>query len=80
MTSDQLSNYQLGALEETPAGFRARLTLQGTPQNRFGQDIKDLVLEVEHQTTDRESKLATSAQFRPACAHLRCSWAAVPDL
>ena len=48
------SGYILSHLEETAAGLRAHLRLAGKPNNAYGVDVINLILEVEYQSEDRE--------------------------
>lgn len=45
--------YQVSNIEDSAQGFRADLTLAGAPCQAFGNDIADLILNVEYQTRDR---------------------------
>lgn len=49
------SGYKLSKWRKKPDGLEARLTLIGSPQNAFGEDIRDLILEVRYETEHRTS-------------------------
>lgn len=42
--------YAASHITTTPTGLSAILTLAGTPCNIYGQDLKDLKLQVEYQS------------------------------
>ncbi|KAK4686036.1 alpha-glucosidase, partial [Tremellales sp. Uapishka_1] len=45
--------YTLSDLKTGENGIQANLSLSGAPTNIYGKDIKDLILEVEYQSSDR---------------------------
>lgn len=52
-TDEEHTGYKVTSVDTTSYGLTAFLTLAGPACNAFGTDIKDLVLNVTHETSSR---------------------------
>ena len=50
VSADDCPGYKASKFHQTPTTFTADLTLAGKPCNIYGTDLKNLKLEVEHET------------------------------